>query len=68
MVRAVRDIIRNLLDQHGLTLLLVEQNFRLTLKLATRHYLMGIKGRIDRMATTDELIANEEIIKKHLAL
>jgi len=68
MVNAVRDIIKNLLRQHGLTLLLVEQNFRLTLKLATRHYLMGSKGKIERMATTEELMANEEIIKKHLAV
>jgi len=68
MVKAVRDIIKNLLNQHGLTLLLVEQNFRLTLKLATRHYLMGIKGKIEQLATTEELMANEEIIKKHLAV
>lgn len=68
MVRAVRDIIRNLLADHGLTLLLVEQNFRLTLKLAERHYLMGIKGKIEHMATTKELLENEEIIKRHLAV
>jgi branched-chain amino acid transport system ATP-binding protein len=68
MVRAVRDIIRNLLADHGLTLLLVEQNFRLTLKLAERHYLMGVKGKIEHMATTKELLENEEIIKRHLAV
>jgi branched-chain amino acid transport system ATP-binding protein len=68
LVNAVRDIIKNLLVEHRLTLLLVEQNFRLTLKLATRHYLMGIKGRVERMATTEELMGNEEIIKKHLAV
>ncbi len=50
MVRSVRDIIQNLLAKHGLTLLLVEQNFRLTLKLAQRHYLMGIKGKIEHLA------------------
>jgi branched-chain amino acid transport system ATP-binding protein len=68
MVNAVREIIRNLLDQHGLTLLLVEQNYRLTLKLADRHYLMGIKGKIEQIATTQELKENEEIIKKHLSV
>lgn len=68
LVKAVRDIIKNLLVQHGLTLLLVEQNFRLTLKLASRHYLMGIKGKIEHMAGTRELMENEEIIKKHLAV
>lgn len=68
MVQSVRDIIKNLLAEHGLTLLLVEQNFRLTLKLAERHYLMGIKGKIEHMATTKELVENEEIIKRHLAV
>lgn len=68
MVSAVRGIIRNLLDRHGLTLLLVEQNYRLTLRLAERHYLMGIKGKIEQMATTRELKENEDIIKKHLSV
>jgi len=68
MVIAVRDIIKTLLREHGLTLLLVEQNFRLTLKLATRHYLMGSKGKIEHLASTQELIANEEIIRRHLAV
>ena len=68
MVNAVRDIIRNLLDRHGLTLLLVEQNYRLTLRLAERHYLMGIKGKIEQMATTRELKENEDIIRKHLSV
>lgn len=68
LVNAVRDIIQILLARHGLTLLLVEQNFRLTLKLANRHYLMGIKGKIEYMAGTKELLENEEIVKKHLAV
>ncbi len=68
MVHAVREIIKNLLEEHALTILLVEQNFRLTLKLATRHYLMGTKGKIAHLATTEELKGDEEIIKKHLAV
>ena len=64
----MRDIIKDLLVQHGLTLLLVEQNFRLTLKLASRHYLMGVKGKIEYMAGTKELMEDEEIIKRHLAV
>jgi branched-chain amino acid transport system ATP-binding protein len=54
--------------QSGLTLLLVEQNYRMALKVATRHYLMGIKGNIGRTATSEELMADSEIIKKHLAV
>jgi branched-chain amino acid transport system ATP-binding protein len=68
MVHAVREIICNLLDRHGLTLLLVEQNYRLTLRIAQRHYLMGTKGKIEQMATTGELQANEGIIQKHLSV
>jgi len=68
LVQAVRDIIQNLVAEHGLTLLLVEQNVRLTLKLARRHYLMASKGKIEYMASTQELLQNEEIIKKHLAV
>jgi branched-chain amino acid transport system ATP-binding protein len=68
MVNAVREIIRNLLDRHGLTLLLVEQNYRLTLRLAERHYLMGTKGKIEQMASTRELKENEDIIKRHLSV
>jgi branched-chain amino acid transport system ATP-binding protein len=68
MVNAVREIICNLLDRHGLTLLLVEQNYRLTLRIAQRHYLMGTKGKIEQMATTRELQENEVIIQKHLSV
>ncbi len=68
MVNAVREIIGTLLERHGLTLLLVEQNYRLTLRIAQRHYLMGTKGKIEQMATTRELQANEAIIQKHLSV
>ena len=54
--------------QSGLTLLLVEQNYRMALKVASRHYLMGIKGHIGQIATSEELITDSEIIKKHLAV
>ncbi len=54
--------------QSGLTLLLVEQNYRMALKVASRHYLMGTKGSIGRTATSEELIADSEIIKKHLTV
>jgi branched-chain amino acid transport system ATP-binding protein len=54
--------------QSGLTLLLVEQNYRMALKVASRHYLMSIKGHIGQIATSEELITDSEIIKKHLAV
>lgn len=68
LVQAVMNIIKSLIEEHALTLLLVEQNVRMTMKLAGRHYLMGIKGKIENMATTTELAANEDIIKRHLAV
>jgi branched-chain amino acid transport system ATP-binding protein len=52
----------------GLTLLLVEQNYRMALKVASRHYLMGIKGKISGTATSEELMADGDIIKQHLSV
>jgi len=52
----------------GLTLLLVEQNYRMALKVASRHYLMGVKGMISGTATSEELLADGEIIKQHLSV
>jgi branched-chain amino acid transport system ATP-binding protein len=52
----------------GLTLLLVEQNYRVALKVASRHYLMSIKGKVSRSATSTELIEDSEIIKAHLSV
>jgi branched-chain amino acid transport system ATP-binding protein len=68
MVQTVTQILRSLIQDHALTLLLVEQNYRMTLKLAHRHYLMGIKGKVERVVTTQEILANEEIIKKHMSV
>ena len=54
--------------EEGLTLLLVEQNYRMALKVASRHYLMGIKGKISASATSEELMADGDIIKQHLSV
>jgi len=54
--------------ESGLTILLVEQNYRMALKVASRHYLMGTKGKVGQIATSEELTADSEIIKKHLAV
>jgi len=68
LVTAVVDIVKNLCKEYALTLLIVEQNFRIALKIATRHYLMESKAKISRTATTGELLENKEIIRKHLAV
>lgn len=54
--------------EHGQTLLLVEQNYSMALKVASRHYLMGTKGVISRTATSKELAENGDIVKKHLSV
>ena len=68
LVSMVIAVVLNLCMKHGLTLLLVEQNYRMALKVASRHYLMGTKGMIKGIATTEELLADGEIITKHLSV
>jgi branched-chain amino acid transport system ATP-binding protein len=67
----VYDVIQPILIlcvETGLTLLLVEQNYRMALKVASRHYLMGIKGKVAQTATSAELLENQDIIKRHLSV
>jgi branched-chain amino acid transport system ATP-binding protein len=67
----VKDVIQPILlfcIEEGLTLLLVEQNYRTALQVANRHYLMGTNGKIKRIATSKELIDDNEIIKRHLSV
>lgn len=68
LVKMVIEIILRFCDGYGLTLLLVEQNYKMALSLAGRHYLMGTKGIIKRTATTEELLADASIIKRHLSV
>jgi branched-chain amino acid transport system ATP-binding protein len=68
LVQAFTEVVKTLCQEHGLTLLLVEQNYRIALKLAGRHYLMESKGAIRGVATTRELLEDKEIIRKHLAV
>jgi len=67
----IKDVIQPILlfcIRDGLTLLLVEQNYRTALQVASRHYLMDINGKISQIATTKELMADSEIIQKHLSV
>jgi hypothetical protein len=40
----------------------------MALKVAGRHYLMGTKGMIAGIATTEELTTNPDIIHNHLSV
>lgn len=68
VVATVAEIVKQLCAMHGLTLVVVEQNFRVSYKLAQRHYLMDLKGQIKRSLTNEEWAANEDIVKKHLSI
>jgi branched-chain amino acid transport system ATP-binding protein len=68
LVGKVAEIVAKLVVECGLTLLLVEQNFRIALQMARRHYLMGTKSKIQGMVSSKELIENEDLIKKHLTV
>ncbi len=64
IVREIGHIIRMLKDS-GFSILLVEQNFPLALRVANYAYIIS-KGRIVYQSTTDELEDNEEIKVKYL--
>ncbi len=68
LVSKVAEVVSRLVREHGLTLLLVEQNFRIALQMATRHYLMGTKSKIQGVVSSQELMENQELIKKHLSV
>jgi branched-chain amino acid transport system ATP-binding protein len=68
LVSKVAEVVSRLVKEFGLTLLLVEQNFRIALQMATRHYLMGTKSKIQGVVSSQELMENQELIKKHLSV
>ena len=68
LVDTITDIVLNFCVKTGITLLVVEQNYRMALKVSSRHYLMGTKGKIAGISTTEELVENPEIIQKHLSV
>lgn len=68
LVDHVTEIVRNFCVKSGMTLLVVEQNYRMALKVASRHYLMSTKGKITGVATTQELMDDQQIILDHLAV
>jgi branched-chain amino acid transport system ATP-binding protein len=68
LVENVTEIVKNFCVDSGITLLVVEQNYRMALKVASRHYLMSTKGKIAGIATTEELVSNQQIILDHLSV
>lgn len=68
LVQMITDVVLEICTQSGITMLIVEQNYRMALKVASRHYLMDTKGEIVRVASTRELVDNPEIIQLHLSV
>ncbi len=68
MVEMVTQVVLDACVASGITLLIVEQNYRMALKVANRHYLMTTKGQIAQIVKNEELLENPEIIENHLAV
>jgi len=68
LVQMITDVVLKFCIKSGITVLIVEQNYRMALKVASRHYLMDTKGEIVKVATTQELVDNPEIIQSHLSV
>ncbi len=68
LVAKVASIVSDLCTQHGITLLLVEQNFRIALAMAKRHYLMGTKSKLQGEVSSEQIVEDQELIKRTLAV
>jgi branched-chain amino acid transport system ATP-binding protein len=66
IVRAVLDAVREL-NREGLTCLLVEQNVALSLKLASRAYVLE-NGRVTLSGSGSELLADDRVRSAYLGL
>jgi branched-chain amino acid transport system ATP-binding protein len=66
LVHEIMNIIKNI-NQHGMTVLLVEQNVHLTLALCHRAYVME-NGRIALTGTGAELMSNEHVKTAYLGI
>jgi branched-chain amino acid transport system ATP-binding protein len=68
IVETVVDTIKQLCKNEELTLILVEQNYHVAIDLASRHYLMEIKGKIACDMSSQECQDDLEILIKHLGV
>ena len=68
LVQMITDVVLKFCVQSGITMLIVEQNYRMALKVASRHYLMSTRGEIVKIASTKELVDNPDIIESHLSV
>ncbi|MBI5602343.1 MAG: hypothetical protein HY879_03235 [Deltaproteobacteria bacterium] len=64
MVQEVRDILAEI-NKAGVSILLVEHNFKVAMSLANRVYLMG-KAHVGFSGTKEELNANPQAREKYM--
>ncbi len=67
IVKQIFDIVKKLNEEEGLTVLLVEQNAQLALKLADRAYVIET-GTISLSGPASELLANPEVQEAYLGI
>ncbi|MCG8357990.1 MAG: ABC transporter ATP-binding protein [Kiloniellales bacterium] len=65
VVKQIFEVIRDIKESQGMTVLLVEQNAYHALRLADRAYVLG-NGQILLKGSGEELLANEEVRKAYL--
>ena len=61
----IMELLRRLCDEHGLTVLLVEQNVRAALAVAHHGVILGL-GRIARTTTASELLGDDALRHAYL--
>ena len=66
IVEEIVGVLRTLKSE-GLAVLLIEQNLRVALDLADRHYVMS-KGTVCYTGTTTELEHNERVLREYLSV
>lgn len=67
LVSEIEHVMMRLARAEGIAILLVEQNFRMALRLSDRAYLME-KGSIRYHGPAAELAQNTEVLRKHLGV
>ncbi|MFT4923686.1 MAG: branched-chain amino acid transport system ATP-binding protein [Haloarculaceae archaeon] len=67
IVRRVEEIIEELNEEEGITILFVEQNAAMAVAVAERHYILD-EGEIVAEVTSEELREDEELRQKYLGV
>jgi branched-chain amino acid transport system ATP-binding protein len=66
IIREIKDIIMEIKEE-GVAILLAEQNVRMALEVADRHYIID-KGEVKFEGTTAELKGNQQLMESYLGV